>query len=66
MWEVLYAHYSSVKNVEPKWTQYTLMGVNQQRPETCANAGTGGGDLDLLGCGTLMYARQTTVESPVE
>lgn len=66
MWEVLYAHYSSVKNVEPKWTQYTLMGVNQQRPETCANASTGGGDLDLLGCGTLMYARQATVESPVE
>jgi hypothetical protein len=57
MWEVLYGHYAKVKNVEPKWTQYTLMGVNQMRPEPGAQTGDGGGTYDLLGCGTLMYAR---------
>lgn len=57
MWEVLYGHYAKVKNLEPKWTQYTLMGVNQMRPEKGTQTGETGGALDLLGCGTLMYAR---------
>ena len=33
------------------------MGVNQMRPEPGAQTGDGGGTYDLLGCGTLMYAR---------
>lgn len=66
MWEVIYAHYSTVKNVSPKWTQYTYMGVNTQRPETATQTGNSGGLYDLLGCGTMMFARQATVESEPE
>lgn len=57
MWEVLYNHYAKVKNVEPKWTTYTLMGVNAQRPEKPTSVTATGGALDQLGIGTLMYAR---------
>lgn len=57
MYEVLYWHYARVKNVEPQWLQYTLMGVNQMRPEGGAQTGNGGGAFDLLGYGTLMYPR---------
>lgn len=57
MYEVLYWHYARVKNVEPQWLQYTLMGVNQMRPEVGAQTGNGGGAFDLLGYGTLMYPR---------
>ena len=57
MWEVIYNHYARVKNVEPKWTTYTLMGVNSRRPENATSTGTTAGGLDLLGMGTLMYAR---------
>ena len=57
MWEVLYNHYAKVKNVEPKWTTYTLMGMNPRRPEAATSVTTTAGGLDLLGMGTLMYAR---------
>lgn len=57
MWEVIYNHYAKVKNVEPKWSQYTWMGVEKMRPEQAASVSASGGGLDLLGMGTLMYAR---------
>ena len=57
MHEVLYWHYARVKNLEPQWMQYTLMGVNQMRPDWGAQSRDGGGAYDLLGCGTLMYPR---------
>lgn len=57
MWEVIYNHYAKIKNVEPKWSQYTWMGVEKMRPEHAASTGTTAGGLDLLGMGTLMYAR---------
>ena len=57
MHEVLYWHYARVKNLEPQWMKYTLMGVNQMRPEWGAQSKDGGGAYDLLGCGTLMYPR---------
>lgn len=57
MYEVLYWHYARIKNVEPKWMQYTLMGVNQMRPENGPQNGSSGGEYDLLGYGTLMYPR---------
>ena len=42
------------------------MGVNTQRPETATQTGNSGGSYDLLGCGTMMFARQATVESEPE
>lgn len=57
MYEVLYWHYARIKNVEPQWMRYTLMGVNQMHPETGAQTGDNGGAYDLLGYGTLMYPR---------
>ena len=57
MYEVLYWHYTRVKSVEPQWIKYTLLGVNQMRPEGGAQTGESGGVFDLLGYGTLMYPR---------
>lgn len=57
MYEVLYWHYSRIKNVEPKWMQYTMMGMDQMRPEDGPQSGSSGGAFDLLGYGTLMYPR---------
>lgn len=54
-WELIYYHYTKVKNVDPERAYYTYLGVQQMRPEGGGpDYGTGGG-YDLLGCGTLMY-----------
>lgn len=57
MWELIYAHYTTVKKVNPQLAYYTSLGVRQMRPEGGAPDYGGGGGYDQLGCGTLMYPR---------
>lgn len=57
-WALPYYHYMKISGVNPTSLKYTSMGINRTAPEGGGgDYGSDSGGFDLLGCGTLMYAR---------
>lgn len=58
IWALPYYHYKVEKNIDDDLLKYTTIAVERNYPEGGGNNyGTGSGGFDVLGFGTLMYAR---------